>query len=471
MAHPADKSNVNRRFGGGSACMAWTCSDVRGLEDEPVITIGRVPQILEPFVDNLRVWFSKPAYAHFGPLLIAFAVAFGRRNINSLYACMQSKTHRQKLNDFMVESRWADVQVLTDAAWFTLMFMKPRKGERLDIIIDGSGKRKRGRHMDALGFIREAGTPGVIPGHKYLLVLLRFRGVILPWAVDLYVPRKFFRTQAGRDLAERTGRRFRTLNEMSASILADMPADWAKQFKVYVLIDSGFCNPTVCSAIRAQGFHFICAAQSSRNFLVDRRRRTPRKVRLSTHAPGVLRYQGRDVELEPKRPGGAKRRFRLATQTGTMKGIGRVRTVFSKRKSDGSVLTLVTSDLDLCAEEVATGYGWRWEIEVTIKALKQHLGLGDYQHRWFEGALHHVHLSCLAHLALTYVELNRLGNKAQRANAVLPLPSTRELQNRLRAIVWQDTLAQLRRSSCREEIIHHLERSLRLDEGVLDEAA
>jgi hypothetical protein len=451
--------------------MAWTFSGVRGLEGEPVITIGSIPEILEPFVANLRFWFSKPAYAHFCPMLIAFAVSFGRRNVSSLYACMQSKTRRQKLNDFMVESRWADAQVLQDAARFTLMQMNPRKGERLDILIDGSGKRKRGQHMDALGFIREAGTPGFIPGHKYLIVILRFRGVIIPWAVDLYIPAKFFRTPEGKDLAQRTGRRFRTLNEMTADILAAMPVDWAKEFRVYVLMDSGFCNPTACSAVRAKGFHFICAAQSSRNFWVDRTSRKPKKVRLSTHAPGVIAHQGRDVELEPKRRGGATRRFRLATQTGTMKGIGRVQSVFSKRKSDGSVLTLVTSDLGLCAEEVATGYGWRWEIEVTIKALKQHLGMGEYQHRWFEGALHHLHLSCLAHLTLTFVELNRLGKKAQRANAVLQLPSTRELQNRLRAIVWHDTLAQLRRPSCREEIIRHLERSLRLDKGVFDEAA
>ncbi len=194
-------------------------------------------------------------------------------------------------------------------------------------------------------------------------------------------------------------------------------------------------------------------------------------MKLATHVSGVLRYQGRNVELEPKRRGGKKRPFRLATQIGTMNGIGRVRCVFSKRKSDGSVLTLVTSDLDLCAEEVATSYGWRWEIEVTIKALKQHLGLGDYQHRWFEGALHHPHLWCLAHLALTFAELNRLGKKAQRKNAVLLLPSTRELQNRLRAIIWRDTLHQLRRPTCRDQIIYHLERSLRLDEGFLDEVA
>jgi hypothetical protein len=462
MAHLADKSIVKpHRFDGVSTCS----------EDEPVITIGRVPKILEPFVSHLRFWFSQPQYAHFCPLLIGFAVHFGRRNVKSLYACMQERTCRQKLNDFMVESPWPDERVLAEAAEFTLQRMKPKKGERLEILIDGSSKRKRGQHMDALGYIHEAGTPGFIPGHKYLLVLLRFRGVILPWAVDLYIPEKFFRTPEGRDLAQRTGRRFRTLNEMAAQILAAMPVDWAEHFRVYVLMDSGFCNPTVCSAIRAQGFHFICAAQSSRNFWVDRGPKKARKVHLSTHAPGVLRYQGRDVELEPKRRGGARRRFRLATQTGTMKGIGRVRCVFSKRKSDGNVLTLVTSDLDLSAEEVATGYGWRWEIEVTVKALKQHLGLGEYQHRWFEGALHHLHLSCLAHLTLTFVELDRLGQKAQRANAVLQLSSTRDLQNRLRAMIWRDTLAQLRRPSCREEIIHHLERSLGLDEGVLDEAA
>ena len=436
-----------------------------------MVTIGQIPRILQPFCGAVRPRFSKPQFKHFGPLLLAFAVSFGRRNIDSLYASMQEKTRRQKLNDFMVESRWAGDEVLRDAALFALMQMDPKKGERLEILIDGTGKRKRGKTMDAVGYIREAGTPGVIPGHKYLKTALRFRGVIIPWAIDIYVPKKFFKTPEGKDLAQRTGRRFRTLNEMTAEMLTAMPDDWARFFKVYVLIDSGFCNPTVCSAIREKEFHFICAAQSTRLFHVDRGQRKPKTVKLTTHVPGVLRYRGRNVELEPKRRGGKKRLFRLATQTGTMNGIGRVRCVFSKRKSDGSVLTLVTSDLDLSAEEVATGYGWRWEIEVTIKALKQHLGLGEYQHTWFEGALHHLHLSCLAHLTLTVVELTRLGKKAQRRNAVLQLPSTRELQNRLRAIVWQDTLRQLRRPSCRDEIIHHLERSLRLEEGVLDEAA
>lgn len=436
-----------------------------------MITIGQIPEILQPLLDALRPRFSKPQFRHFASLLVAFAVSFGRRNIDSLYASMQEKTRRQKLNDFMVESRWAGEEVLQDAALFTLMMMEPRKGERLEILIDGSGKRKRGKTMDAVGYIKEAGTPVSVPGHKYLKVALRFRGVILPWAIDIYIPRKFFKTPEGKDLAERTGRRFRTLNEMAAEIVTGMPDEWASLFKVYVLMDSGFCNPTVCSAVCGKGFHFICAAQNTRNFWVDRGRRNAKKVKLATHVSGVLRYQGRNVELEPKRRSGKKRPFRLATQIGTMNGIGRVRCVFSKRKSDGSVLTLVTSDLDLSAEEVATGYGWRWEIEVTIKALKQHLGLGEYQHTWFEGALHHLHLSCLAHLTLTVVELTRLGNKAQRKNAVLQLPSTRELQNRLRAIVWQDTLRQLRRPSCRDEIIHHLERSLRLEEGVLDEAA
>ena len=65
---------------------------------------------------------------------------------------MQETTCRQKLNDFMVESRWAGEDVLRDAALFTLMSMKPQKGEGLKILIDGPGKRKRGKSMDAMGF-------------------------------------------------------------------------------------------------------------------------------------------------------------------------------------------------------------------------------------------------------------------------------------------------------------------------------
>jgi hypothetical protein len=53
---------------------------------------------------------------------------------------------------------------------------------------------------------------------------------------------KFFKTAAGRDLAQRTGRRFRTLNELTAAILDAMPVDWAEQFKVYVLIPASSLN-------------------------------------------------------------------------------------------------------------------------------------------------------------------------------------------------------------------------------------
>lgn len=195
MAHRADKSKdeIKDRLSGFSA---WS-------EDEPMITIGRIPKILEPFVTALRPGFSRPQFRHFGPLLVAYAASFGRRNIDSLYASMQETTCRQKLNDFMVESPWAGDGVLQQAALFALTMMDPKKGERLEILIDGSGKRKRGKATDAVGYIKEAGSSVFVPGHKYLKVALRFRGVILPWTIDIYIPKKFFKTPEGKDLARR----------------------------------------------------------------------------------------------------------------------------------------------------------------------------------------------------------------------------------------------------------------------------
>ena len=153
-------------------------------------------------------------------------------------------------------------------------------------LIDGSGKRKRGKAIDVVGYIKEAGSSVFVAGHRYLKVALRFRRVILPWTIDIYIPKEFFKTPEGKDLARRTGRSFHTLNEMAAEILARMPDEWSCFFTVYVLMDSGFCNPTVCSAVRNKGFHFLCAAQSTRNFWVDRGRRKTKKVRVGTNTPG-----------------------------------------------------------------------------------------------------------------------------------------------------------------------------------------
>jgi hypothetical protein len=59
-------------------------------------------------------------------------------------------------------------------------------------------------------------------------------------------------------------------------------------------------------------------------------------------------------------------------------------------------LILVSTDVALSALQIIDSYGARFSIERTIRDLKQHFGLGDYQCTITLAILRFVHLACLA---------------------------------------------------------------------------
>lgn len=428
-----------------------------------MLYIGAIPPELQRLFASVRSIVSAPQFNQLQKATLAMAVALSsRRNVKKLFALMDPMEGRTTLNDFFRSSPWPAPEVLRAATLEQIAQMKLQPGEEVQVLIDGTQKVKRGSKMDALGWVKEAGTTEWRKGHRILLCYLRIRGVLLPWAVDIYLSKKFLKTELGRDLRERRSEtRFRTLNEMAAEMIATLPDAWATSQKVVVLMDSGFCNETACGAVRARGFHYVVSAQSSRTLVKD----TPRgkkgqHVTLGAYAPGRIRYQGADITLEAKRAGGKCRRFRVADSLGTLKGLGKVKVVFSRRASDGNVLSLVASDVRETAREIALAYGWRWEIEVVTKGLKQRLGLGHYQCRNYEGMVHHLHLSLLAHLFLTNAALHKLGSDNITNRAALQLPSIADLQAQLRKSVWRGILADIRPHLADAACLNRLERAL-----------
>jgi SRSO17 transposase len=427
-----------------------------------MLYIDEVPAGLKRFFEAITPHVSKPQEYWLTMATLAAAVGFGRRNATAIWAMLDPEHSRTAFNDFFTNSPWPAPAVLRSATLHVLAEMKLRPGERIDVIIDGTQKAKRGLKMDGLGWVCEAGSKEWRKGHRLLLCYLLVRGVMLPWAVDLYLSEKFLKTAQGRELRDRLPAvKFRTLNEMTAEMIAGLPTEWEGRFEVRCIMDSGFCNDTACLPAVRRGFKYFVAAQSTRKLGKHTRSgRRGKRIKLGDYAPGRLRYQGRDVILPPKHAGGKPRRFRVAETVGTIKGLGEVKAVFSRRESDGNVLCLVTNDLAADAREVAEAYGWRWEIEVAIKGLKGRLGLGQYQCRYYEGTVHHLHLSLLAHLLLTTAEFERRGSRRTSKCAAPQLPSLRDLQNRLRQDLWHNLLGQLRPKCSDQSILDRLERAL-----------
>jgi hypothetical protein len=101
-------------------------------------------------------------------------------------------------------------------------------------------------------------------------------------------------------------------------------------------------------------------------------------------------------------------------------------------------ILLVSTDLTLSALQIIEIYGARFSIELTIRDLKQHFGLGDYQCTTTLAILRFVHLACVAFCVwrlalLEHVEAGWLqGTSARVALPEAPL-SFQRVRRALRA--------------------------------------
>jgi Transposase DDE domain len=71
-------------------------------------------------------------------------------------------------------------------------------------------------------------------------------------------------------------------------------------------------------------------------------------------------------------------------------------------------ISLVSTDLALSALQIIELYGARFSIELTIRDLKQHFGLGDYQCTTTLAILRCVHLACVAFCVWRLILLEHL---------------------------------------------------------------
>lgn len=123
--------------------------------------------------------------------------------------------------------------------------------------------------------------------------------------------------------------------------------------------------------------------------------------------------------------------------------LGKLHVVFSRKNAGAGILGLVTDDPAVSASQIICTYDDRWSIEVFFKDGKQLLGLGQYQNVSLEAAVTHLHLICFAYALLTHIAITREG--AQAKYRTKARPSTADLQNEVRRIVWDDLTDYLKR--------------------------
>jgi SRSO17 transposase len=406
-----------------------------------MITIGKIPQKLQRFFRPLKNSFSQRAWGHFWSLVLAITISHGC-TIERLAKALRGSTHRTNHGEFLWRSCWNESQVMQNIALDMLLSLFRKDDRNIFLVIDDTQTLKRGKKMHAIGRLHHHATGKYGFGHTIVKVCLYYRGVTIPWGSWLYVKKE----HAGSLEIP-----FRKLTDLAAQAIrqACLPA----MLKVTVLFDAFYLCPTVVHACKEKGWHYIGVGKSNRWFTID-----SVKHKLGRYGKNVLRNSGRYYAVKGLRKTKA---YRLAERVGTLKKLGTVKVVFSRRRGESQHVALITDNLHASMKTIVADYLKRWSIEMLIKDEKQHLGLGDYRVIRYRAIVRHLHLVDVAYACLTHAGMKACRAQGQyKNNRVLRLEPVSKLKDRMRQIVWQENVQDVIKHSHEKPVIRRLEKLL-----------
>lgn len=384
--------------------------------------VDRFPRFLQSSFSRYRKHFSLIGFKHFRILVLALVINGRKGKLIHLARAVPTHGHRTSHAKFLL-SDWQASAVIASRAWDVIASMKPQRGESIYLVIDDTRIKKRGKKMQGVSKVWDQKSHAFFHGHIVVMAAILFRGVTIPWAVDLWIPKK----QAKKS--------YRKLTHIAASMINAFSSPW--ELKVRVLFDSAYLAPPLIRACESRGFAWYSVAARNRKVT-----RNGKKQALQDIAPGILRYSGKRVRMPRSR---GWRWLRIASVDGELGKTGSVRLVFSKRssQSDRKLLCVATNELTQAPREVIAIYEKRWSIEVLFKELRTSLGLCDYQVLSRIAIVRYLHLCCASHQMLTHQAVQDEGAKAHEKNKEVVLPSLIHRIELFRQKVNNDRIAAL----------------------------
>jgi len=389
--------------------------------------IVRFPSRVENFFCSLKTEFLFEHFEYFRMLVLLIASSWEDRNISSLCRYLDESRfpHRTRYNNFMNKARWEPEKLLANKAYELLKSLKLKKGELIYLILDDSKKNKRGKEMDALGWVHDPLSGKSIWGHQYIKAAIYVHGVTIPFAIRLYIKDKD---------SLKLSIPFRKVTELAADIIKSFTAP--QGIKVIVLFDTYYLCPVVTKACKEKGFHFISVLKSNRNI-----KNRGKKLKSGSYGTYCFKNKKKSKMKISKQNSIASYTYVDAGWIEVSK-LGFSHLIFSRKNSELKILALVTDDPKLKATDIIRSYDIRWNIEVFFKDAKQLLGLGRYQNRSYKAAVTHLHLVCFAYALLTHIAITGTCEKENKRNKAHV--SVKDLQNILRRIIWNDTAQYLK---------------------------
>jgi hypothetical protein len=317
----------------------------RATEGRTVI-ISRLPSFLQRFFAPFHKPLSHDQFRHLWSFVLGLVIDLRAAKLLHLSELVPAAGHRTRHGAFLSQGHWDAPALLEETALSLLSEMRPQAGEVIHLILDDTRIAKRAHKMDHVSKIWDHKQQKFVRGHIVLACAVAFRGVVLPWRIDLWKPKGH------------SGGRYRKLTDMAAAMIRDFAAPRGVQ--VRVLFDAFYLCPTVTNTCRNKGFTFFSVAQRNRNFTTANGKRR-KIVRLM---PGLIRHRGHNLRM--KRSRGKHAKLRIAAVDGHLARIGRVRMVISKRPRGPwkKCIAIVTSETGLRPRQIVAIYETRWLIEI-----------------------------------------------------------------------------------------------------------
>jgi hypothetical protein len=406
-----------------------------------MITIGKIPSKCKDFFKGLESDFAARAFGHFWGLVLAMTIAHGS-TIDRLAKLLRGSTHRTNHGEFLWRSDWSESAVLRQVALETLHRLRRKNGGTCYLIIDETQTLKRAKKMSGVRKLYHHASGKYGTGHTMVKACLWYRGVTIPWSSALCLR---------KEDARKEDQYFLTQTELAAMVIHN--ADLPKGLNVTVLFDAYYLCDVVADACRCRDWHYIGVGKSNRNFFVD-----GQKKKLDAYGRNVLSRSGQWCNIEGLRKSGS---YRLTSRVGIMKKLGKVKVVFSRRRGESKVISLVTDDLRASMRNVVADYLKRWAIELLIKDEKQQLGLGDYRVLRYRAVVRHLHLVDIAYACLTRLAINGRDEQGQhKKDKVLRLEPISAIKARMRQIVWREAIEDVVKHSHEKPVLRRLEKLL-----------
>jgi len=407
-----------------------------------MITIGKIPQKVNTFFKPLKNNVSAHVYGYYCRLVMAICISH-RSTIDRLVKLLRDRTHRTNHGEFLWRSRFDEMDVVKIEAMRLLKQLYNKRYKDCLLIIDDTQTIKRAKKMQAVGKIHHHASGKYTNGHTIVKACLFYRGITIPVGSWLYVKKEH---------AKQLDIGFKKLTELARQIVLD--TDIPDKFHVTVLFDAFYLCPAVVDACKQRKWAFIGVSKANRWFTVN-----SVNHKVGKYGRNILNRTGRWHSIEGLHKISS---YKLAGRVGTMKKLGKIKIVFSKRKGDKTVVALVTNDIGMSMKKIVDYYLKRWAVEVMIKEQKQHLGLGDYRVLRYRARVRHLCLVDSAYACLTHVGIDDQRAQGYKNNTkdMLLLPSISQLKARMHQIVWRQDVQNVIKISHDKEVIRRLEKLL-----------